>query len=365
MMRHVPCALALASALACAEEQVLPPEPPPAPSRGEVVRPADLARMSCLVVAPFENASDVPHAADAATGAVLASIDPARARAFPVPELRALFRDTAFELPEGIGPSLALELGQLLGSDGVVYGAVEGRSAQGSALLVSIRVAAPGEHDLAYARTLEVRFRQGESPDAAVRRAVADYARPMLSRLGSPARKACFDRERQARLRALALADARPAQGAARGDPPRANPARGAAGPASAKGDAAAPRPRVADWAKRLGDRGRFVVEDVNFKQRTSNLAEDVGLADLAAAIAAAPGVKVRIEGFVDASNDPRRDAKISMGMAQAAGKRLVELGVPRDRVSWAGRGGEGPLLPNFTARGRAANRRVEAVGLR
>jgi flagellar motor protein MotB len=52
------------------------------------------------------------------------------------------------------------------------------------------------------------------------------------------------------------------------------------------------------------------------------------------------------------------------MAMAQAAGQRLVILGVNRERVSWAGRGGERPLLPNFTARGRAANRRLEVVVL-
>jgi outer membrane protein OmpA-like peptidoglycan-associated protein len=48
--------------------------------------------------------------------------------------------------------------------------------------------------------------------------------------------------------------------------------------------------------------------------------------------------------------------------MAQAAAQRLVAMGVARDRVTWGARGGERPLLPNFTARGRSANRRVEAV---
>jgi flagellar motor protein MotB len=51
--------------------------------------------------------------------------------------------------------------------------------------------------------------------------------------------------------------------------------------------------------------------------------------------------------------------------MAQAAAKRLVQLGVEQKRVSFAGRGGGSPVLPNFTARGRAANRRIEVVGLR
>ncbi len=53
------------------------------------------------------------------------------------------------------------------------------------------------------------------------------------------------------------------------------------------------------------------------------------------------------------------------MAMAQAAADRLVDLGVPRARIQVAGRGAENPRLPNFTARGRATNRRIEAVGLK
>jgi len=51
--------------------------------------------------------------------------------------------------------------------------------------------------------------------------------------------------------------------------------------------------------------------------------------------------------------------------MAQAATDRLVELGVPRGRLQIMARGSESPRLPNFTVRGRAANRRIEAVGLK
>jgi outer membrane protein OmpA-like peptidoglycan-associated protein len=390
-------ALSLVLALGCATVPEVAPEPPPATGQA-VLRAPELARIRCLVVAPFENASDVPLAADGATGAILAGIDPSRAKVLPVPELRALFRDTAFELPEGIGPSLALELGQLLGADASMYGAVEGRAA-GTAptLLVTVRLAMAGEHDLLFAATAEVKPRSGEAPEAAVRRTVAEIVRPVLPRLGAPGKFSCFDRERQARLRALALADARAGANAAPPAGSRAalapapatspHPVAGApapvaaataAAPAPASAAAAPPpragsaartalprTPRQADWARRLGDRGRFVIEEVAFKGRTATVTGDAGLADLAAALAAAPGVKIRIEGFVDATSDPGGDAKLSMSMAQAAGQRLVALGVGRDRVSWAGRGGESPLLPNFTARGRAANRRVEAVGLR
>jgi outer membrane protein OmpA-like peptidoglycan-associated protein len=349
-----------------------------------------MARVRCLVVAPFENASDDPLAAEAATSALLSGLDPARVRALPVSELRGLFRETTYELPEGIGPSLALELGQLLGADGVLYGAVEGRAAApGSPLVVTVRLATPGEHELLFATAATVERRPDEDAPAAVRRVASAAASPMLKRLGTSGRRSCFDRERQARLRALALAEARPAQPAppraAAASPTSAPPvaaqptvAPPASGPPSAVATSAAPvapaaapaakkarTPRQADWTKRLARRGRLVVEDVAFKGRTAELENEAGLADLVLAILATPGLKVRIEGFVDATSDPGNDARLSMSMAQAAGQRLVELGVPSGRVSWAGRGGDSPLLPNFTARGRSANRRLEAVGLR
>jgi outer membrane protein OmpA-like peptidoglycan-associated protein len=390
-MRLDPRALLLTVLAGCAATENVPPAPAsapaPAPAGGDVLRGAELARVRCLVIAPLENATDDAHAAEAATAALLAGIDASRVRAMPVSELRALFRDTAFELPEGIGPGLALELGQLLGADGVLYGAVEGRAASPDAsLIVTVRVATPEDRNLLYAVAATVDRRPDEDVAAAVRRVTAAAAQPMLKRLGTPGRKSCFDRERQARLRALALSDARAAQAPPQAPatarpppaaapaaapppaatPPPVTPSKPAAAPAPAAPKAAPARtPRQADWAKRLARRQRLVVEDVAFKGRSATLEGEAGLADLAAAVLATSGLKIRIEGFVDATSDPGGDARLSMSMAQAAGQRLVELGVPRGRVTWAGRGGESPLLPNFTARGRAANRRLEAVGLR
>jgi outer membrane protein OmpA-like peptidoglycan-associated protein len=88
------------------------------------------------------------------------------------------------------------------------------------------------------------------------------------------------------------------------------------------------------------------------------------GLADLVLALAAAPGARVRLEGFVDTGTSEKDDLHASMELARAAGRRLIELGVPRDRVTWAGRGREAPIAPGFTAKGRMANRRVEVVPL-
>lgn len=340
-----------------------------APAPEATPRP-ELARVRCLLVAPLENVSDVGQGAEAAIGAILASIDPDRTRVYPVRELRALFRDTPLELPEGIPPSLALELADILGADAALYGSVEGRLHGGEGrLVVTLRLAMSGSRDLLFAEAIEVVPGPGEAPEAAVRRAVEAAVRPVLPKLGSPPPpRQCYDPARFARLRALATGQAArtPPPPTPAGAPRDAAPETAPAPVAARSAKAVPPRnPRQATWAKKLGARERFVVEGVAFEARTAHLARTIGLADLAGALAATPEVNVRLEAFVDATPDPDKDAALSLAMAQAVGQKLVELGVPRERVSWAGRAGERPILPNFTAKGRAANRRVEAVGLR
>lgn len=359
-MRKLPALLTAALTLGCAGVRA----PAAAPERGEatVLRAAELARVRCLLVAPLENASDAPLAADAATGALLSGVDPSRARVFPVPELRGLFRDTPLELPEGVPPTLALELAELLGADAALYGTVEGRSREAEPnLLVTLRLVLAGQRDLVFATTAPVRPWPGEAAEAAVRRTVIEAAEPMLGRLGDPGRKRCFDPERTKKLRALALVEAKAVRTLALSP----------AGPAPKPSAAQSPlrpqtrTPRQAEWARRLGESGRFVAEDVAFAGRTSDLQRDGGLADLAVALAAVPDAKIRIEAFVDSTSKPEDDGKLTAAMAKVAVQRLVDLGVPGERVSWVGRGSESPLLPNFTVRGRAANRRLEVVGLR
>lgn len=350
--------------------------PPSAePSEPGTMRAAELARVRCLLVAPLDNASDVPLAAEAATGVLVSGIDPARARVFPIRELRGLFRDTPLELPEGVPPSLALELAEILGADAALYGAVEGRGHGGeTSLLVTLRLELVGQRDLIFAASRPVSPEPGETLESAVRRTVGEVARPVLERLGgSPPAADCFDPGRTARLRALATGHAATARSPASVPvPATALPAPSAVAPAPAPPPTASlaravpPRnARQTDWAKRLSSKEHFVLDGLAFEGRTARLSKTAGLADLAGAMAAVPDVGVRVEGFVDATADPDKDAQLSMAMAQAAGQKLVELGVSRDRITWAGRGGEKPLLPNFTARGRAANRRIEVVGRR
>jgi outer membrane protein OmpA-like peptidoglycan-associated protein len=356
-----PSLILLATGLAgCAT--VTPTSPRPAgDGDGELVREAELARVRCLLVAPLENVSDAPAASGAATGALLDGLDPARTRALPVAELRALLADTPVELPEGVSPAAALELAELLGADAALYGTVEGRSRDREPeLRVTLRLALAGSRSLLFATTVRVTPAPGEPLAAAVRRTVLDRARPMVERLGAAGRFGCFTKDRQDALRAAALAQR--ASPLAAPAPPAPAPATAAPRPAAR---AALHTPRQRDLARALLAGGRATLDDVAFTGRTAELARDAGLADLAVVLAAEPTLTVRLEGFVDATGDPAADGKLSRDMAAAAVKRLADLGVDAGRLGAAGLGGEHPILPNFTARGRAANRRVEVVSPR
>src|SRR5512133_3611375 len=115
----------LALLAACAGARPLP-SPSVVSAELGIFRAAELARVRCLVVAPFENASNAPLAAEAATASLLSGISASGTRVFPVKELRALFQNPPVELPEGIPPGLAMELAQLVGADAAMYGTVEG-----------------------------------------------------------------------------------------------------------------------------------------------------------------------------------------------------------------------------------------------
>lgn len=362
----------IAAALAAALAACATPGPAPTPSvvRAElgIFRAAELARVRCLLVAPFENASSAPRAAEAATASLLAGISATGTRVFPVQELRDLFRDTPFELPQGVPPGLAMELAQLVGADAVVYGTVEGSPEGDPGVVVSLRLALSPRRELLYASTFGVTAREGEPVEQAVRRDLAEATHEMFVRLGGFRGGTCFDRKRLDSLRTLAMAEgapgpaAPPAPPATPAAPPGASPAPSPAAPAPARPVAQTARQR--DWARQLMAKEGFLVEDVAFEGRTARLQRDTGLADLAIALLSTPSARARIEGHVDASGDSAADARLSMAMAQAAADRLRELGVPSARLQVAGRGAESPRLPNFTARGRAANRRIEAVGL-
>jgi outer membrane protein OmpA-like peptidoglycan-associated protein len=395
-MRRIVTTLAVAALAGCA----VPGAEVPPREAVSTSRAVHLARVRCLVIAPFENASDDALAAEAAAGALVSAVDQNRTRVYPIEELRSLFERTSLELPQGVSPSLALELGEIIGADAVLYGAVEGRSRGAEAeLMVTMRLAATGARDVLFAREVAIAQASAEPLADAVHRAVREAAAPMLERLGVPGRKICFDRQRTDRLKLLAAAAERAAPLAPVTAPlplppppisaPQPAPAPGAmpaALAAAAAGVAVAPAPaaeerggaakaasgaptaaltaRQTDWASTLATRERLLVADVAFAGRSPRLERDGGLADLAAVLAASPSLRIRLEGFVDASKDAEDDRRVSTEMACAVSRRLHELGVARERMTCVGRGREDPILPNFTYRGRAANRRVEAIAV-
>jgi hypothetical protein len=350
-------ALTLAPLLALLTACAVARPPPSAAARGlDLLRPAELARVRCLLIAPIESASDAPLAAAAATAALEAAVPADRTRSLPVAELRAILADTPLELADGVGGGTALELAELLGADGALYGAVEGRSrGREPGLSVTLRLLLSPGRELVFAGSAFVAPASGEPLEAAVRRTVVDLARPALDRLGASGPRACFDPARREALHAAAVALMPPS--------PPASP------PASPSPQLAArPLPatelrsvRQREWSRRLAEHGKLLLEEVAFTGRTGELSRDAGLSDLAQVLRANSALTVRLTGFVDTSGDPAADGRLSLVMAQAAARRLVELGVEAGRIGVAGRGSDGPMVPNFTARGRAANRRIEA----
>jgi outer membrane protein OmpA-like peptidoglycan-associated protein len=102
----------------------------------------------------------------------------------------------------------------------------------------------------------------------------------------------------------------------------------------------------------------------VEFAGRTAVLEQEAGVEDLARAMTAVPRARIRIEVFVDATSSAKKDASDSMAQAMTVVRKLVSHGIARDRIAQVAKGGKEPVAPNMTAKGRAANRRVEVVAL-
>jgi outer membrane protein OmpA-like peptidoglycan-associated protein len=348
----------------------------PPPSGSEVLRAAELSRVRCLLVGPIENTSDSPAAADLIVAAVLERVAQGPGKATTFKAVREVFAGTPLELPESISPGAALELAELLGVDGVVYGSVEGRSS-GSApvLLMDLRLALAGSRDILFATSTSITTGPNEAGDLAAARAAGAAMERTSTLLGPGPADGCADPHRVSRVRELALATARPKPAATFSQAPEqpAPPAPPAPAPAVAITPTPPPAadakrkkltPRQAELATTLSGGTRIILEGVSFEGRSAKIVRNAGLSDLAAAVASMDE-GVRIEGYVDRTEDTEGDAKASMEMAKAVRDKLVKLGVPTSQLSIAGRGGNNPRLPNFTPRGRSANRRVEVVRAR
>jgi len=102
-----------------------------------------------------------------------------------------------------------------------------------------------------------------------------------------------------------------------------------------------------------------------DFDQFTlSSTARDI-LAANAAAIKAAPGGKVRIEGHCDERGSDEYNLALGEKRAQAARDYLISLGVAPDRLETISYGEEMPLDPASNEEAWAKNRRAEFKAIR
>jgi outer membrane protein OmpA-like peptidoglycan-associated protein len=74
------------------------------------------------------------------------------------------------------------------------------------------------------------------------------------------------------------------------------------------------------------------------------------------------PDIKVRIEGFTDATGSDDYNEALSQRRAQAVATALESRGIPSERLQVVGRGKSAPVAGNDTSAGRQQNRRVELI---
>jgi outer membrane protein OmpA-like peptidoglycan-associated protein len=112
---------------------------------------------------------------------------------------------------------------------------------------------------------------------------------------------------------------------------------------------------------------GRIAIYGIHFDFDSAALqpASDPQLAELAALMAARPGLEAIVVGHTDGQGAFDYNLALSQRRAQAVVDALVgRHGVARERLTPAGAGMVAPVARNNTEDGRALNRRVEIVEL-
>lgn len=119
------------------------------------------------------------------------------------------------------------------------------------------------------------------------------------------------------------------------------------------------------DISKTIFSSGRYVTHGIQFDVNSATLKPESRpvLQQIAEALAAAPTLKVRIEGHTDSTGDPAKNLDLSKRRAESVKKALVEqFKIAADRLTTDGFGDTKPAATNDTPQGRAENRRVEFV---
>jgi len=125
---------------------------------------------------------------------------------------------------------------------------------------------------------------------------------------------------------------------------------------------------RIAKGAVPLYDKvlseGRFVTTGIKFDVNKATIkSESSGTFNYVFKMMTDyPTLKFLIEGHTDSDGDENLNLKLSEDRANAVSKKLVEMGIPADRLTTKGFGESKPMAGNETAEGKALNRRVEFV---
>ena len=82
----------------------------------------------------------------------------------------------------------------------------------------------------------------------------------------------------------------------------------------------------------------------------------------IAPALAAEPGVALKVVGHTDSQGSEMVNLRLSIERAEAVVAHLAERGIALERLGADGRGEADPLTSNATEEGRARNRRVELL---
>lgn len=81
---------------------------------------------------------------------------------------------------------------------------------------------------------------------------------------------------------------------------------------------------------------------------------------DLAEILIDYPSLDIAITGYTDNMGSSDYNQALSETRAQTLAEKLIELGIPAEKISYLGMGELDPVAENSTAEGRAQNRRVE-----
>lgn len=88
----------------------------------------------------------------------------------------------------------------------------------------------------------------------------------------------------------------------------------------------------------------------------------DATLVQVAEQVGQVPSTPFEVVGHTDAVGNDQENLVLSQDRAQAVLQRLVELGIPAERITSRGEGETKPIADNDTDEGKAANRRIEFV---